>query len=103
MKIIDNGQIFFLVKGDSEVRGSSPKIPVQRGIWTINFDGSGLWQITGPDQIAALLGVTADSAGPAAGCLDISSNGSRMVFAVYTEKGLFILGANTDGSELHEL
>lgn len=102
MKIIDNGQVFFMVKGDTEVQGSSPKIPVQRGIWTINFDGSGLRQIAGPDQIAALLGVAADSVSPAAGCFDLSSDGSRMVFAVYTEKRLCILGANSDGSGLHE-
>jgi hypothetical protein len=62
-----------------------------------------LTSIAGPDKIAALLGVSADSVTPTnAGLLYLSSDGSRIVFSVSSEKGKHILGINSDGTGLRE-
>ena len=104
-RINNNGQIYFRLDGDTNVRGSSPPITVKRGIWRINFDGSGLTQIVSADQVASLLGVSADSIG-FPGCfqfgLDLTPDNSRIVFVASSSKGSHIIGANSDGSGLRE-
>jgi hypothetical protein len=101
-KITDSGQVYFLAWGIVKI-GTDPDIPVTRGLWKVNFDGTGLTSIAGPDKIAALLGVSADSVTPTnAGILDLSSDGSRIVFSVSSEKGKHILGINSDGTGLRE-
>ena len=106
-RILNNGQVYFVVANDGSVRGSSPVIPVKRGLWRINFDGSGLTQIIGADQVAKLLSVSSDSVGfygptPSFRGLDISPSTSRIVFSAYSSKGLGIFGVNSDESGLRE-
>lgn len=100
-RITDNGQLYFIVWSDNGIPGSNPYIAVKRGLWTVNFDGSGLIQLAGSDKIAALLGVSADSVVPI-NHLDVSSDGSRIVFDVSSEKGKHILGINSDRTGLRE-
>jgi hypothetical protein len=101
-RITDSGQVYFLAWGDIKI-GTVPDIPVSRGLWKVDFDGTGLTSIAGPEKIAALLGVSADSITPTnAGILDLSSDGSGIVFSVSSEKGKHILGINSDGSGMRE-
>ncbi len=84
-KITDSGQVYFLAWGDVKI-ATDPDIPVTRGLWRVNFDGTGLTSIAGPEKIAALLAVFSDSVTPTnAGILDLSSDGSRIVFSVSSE------------------
>lgn len=96
----NDGQVYLLVYGDTNVRGSSPSIQVKRGLWRVNFDGSGLAQVASSEEIAALLGVSADSLGlqPGYWSLDGSSSGSRFVFPVSSSRGWHIISVSTDGA-----
>jgi hypothetical protein len=78
---------------------------VQRGIWSINSDGTGLRGIVSGLDAAGLLGigdisrVGSDSQFP--GGVDVSFNGSRVVFGVDAgAKGRVALVVNGDGSGL---
>ena len=103
ISITNDGQVYFIVWSDNGIPGSNPYITVKRGLWKINFDGSGLTQIAGPDKIAALLGVSADSVAPDNGVdIGVSSDGSRIVFPAKSEKGKHILGINSEGTGLRE-
>ncbi|MDD4652512.1 MAG: hypothetical protein PHQ34_09810 [Methanothrix sp.] len=101
-KITDSGQVYFLAWGDVKIV-TDPDIHVTRGLWRVDFDGRRLTPIAAFDKIAALLGVSPDSVTPTnAGILDLSSEGSRIVFSVSSEKGKHILGINSDGTGLKE-
>lgn len=104
----DGTKVVFRVHRDTSVRGSAPSRPIQRGIWIINADGSGLRQIVGPRQLVALGLPPTDFVGSGEATLDASTDGSRLVFATYHDpkdagagQGLFAV--NLDGSGLHEL
>lgn len=115
MRISGDGRaVFFRVYRDTTIRNTSPSQPIERGIYRINPDGSDLRQIVGPDQMATLFGVAPDQApffGASSG-LDVSQDGSRVVFASTStdtdpatggtaREALFAV--NGDGSELHRL
>jgi hypothetical protein len=85
-------------------------VPVQRGVWVINADGSGRQQVVSPAQMEAL-GIPPN---PAFGgnsnppVLAASTDGSQIVFAASNDpqsagfgQGLF--GVNLDGTGLHDL
>src|SRR5438552_7915174 len=57
----DGRRVFFLLDRDGNIMGGPKSIPVQRGLYVINADGSGLRQIVGPNALASLFGTTADS------------------------------------------
>jgi|GEM_PF-641641 len=105
----DGTKIFFRVYRDTFLNGSSQAIP--RGIWVINYDGTGLRQIVGVNQMATVLGVTPATV-PLFGSIDarpvdVSADGSCIVFSMLDApvsggagQGLF--GVNLDGSGLHD-
>jgi len=107
----DKKRIFFLLARDAVYRGTSTGI--QRGLYVMNGDGSSLRQIVGPAAIAGLLGAaTVDnmspefSSGSSARALDVSADGSHIVFAARKNAGGTtggIFGVNLDGSNLHQL
>lgn len=104
----DGSKVFFQVRADTAFRrdASSPAINMQRGVWRINADGSGLQQVAGPDRVATVVGRTADKIftfdtnGPALG---VSSDGARIVFGTHIggEDALFACGG--DGGSLRRL
>ncbi|MBA2445847.1 MAG: PD40 domain-containing protein [Nocardioidaceae bacterium] len=107
----DGSTVVFRIYRDTTIRGTSPSQPIQRGIYAINPDGSGLRQLAGPNNIAPVLGVTPDQAGFFGGSsgLDVSANGARIVFTMFVPavagggsgEGLFAV--NSDGSGARKL
>jgi hypothetical protein len=81
----DGTKVFFRMARGAGIPGSSPPQRLERGVWVINADGSGLRQIVGPTQMAPVLGVAAAdvsqfaSNGPG---LDVSMDGSHIVFGM---------------------
>src|SRR5207247_5002669 len=81
----DGSKVFFELGRDATVRGTNPSVRMERGIWVINSDGSGLRQVVGPSQVAAVLGMTADKVFPfrtnGRPGVSASADGSRVVFS----------------------
>jgi hypothetical protein len=102
----DGSKVFFELGRDTSIRGTNPSVRMERGIWAINADGSGLRQVVGPSQVAGLLGISADKVFPfrtnGRQSLEASADGSRLVFSTAAD-GERIFGANSDGSGLHQL
>lgn len=103
----DGGKVFFIVARDRCIRDSMPCIPVPRGVWMIDANGSGLQQIVGAAQMEAL-GIPAPAAFGVS-VLSVSADGSQIVFGAFSEpvpnsggfgQGLF--GVDVDGSDLHD-
>ncbi len=109
----DGGRIFFLVDRDAAIVGGSQSTGIQRGLYMMPVDGSGLVQLVGPDAVAALFGSTAsnyytpeftDTGNAANHTLGVSADGSRIVFGARKVGGNgpdAIFGVNGDGSGLH--
>jgi hypothetical protein len=108
----DGSRIVFRIYRDTSIRDTAPAQPIERGIYVINADGSGLRQIVAPSQLAALLGVSVEQAPFFGGSwgLDVSRDGSRVVFVSYAEidpgtgsprEALFAV--NGDGAGLRRL
>ena len=108
----DGRRVFFLVDRDSSILGGPKPVPIQRGLYVINSDGSGMRQIVGPDAVASLFGETASSYyipqfaadGTPDYMLGVTSDGAHIVFGAEkvggrTPAGIF--GVNLDGSGLH--
>jgi hypothetical protein len=77
----DGLQIFLLVRRDA----ASGAMPIERGLWTMNADGSGLHQVVGPTQVAGVVGTTADKVFPFAVCgvsMVASADGKHIALAV---------------------
>jgi uncharacterized protein (TIGR03437 family) len=109
----DGARVFFLVSRDGAVLGAQKSVFLQRGLYVINTDGSGMRQIVGPDAVATLFGTTASSnyipafndtenvGNPALG---VTTDGKRIVFGATKNAGAgadAIFGVNLDGSGLH--
>ena len=107
----DGRTIVFRIYRDTTVRGTSPSESIQRGIFAINPDGSGLRQLVGPDDIASISGVSPDQAGffGASSGVDVSANGAQIVFAMFVpavaggDSGEGLFGVTFDGSRLRKL
>jgi uncharacterized protein (TIGR03437 family) len=109
----DGRRVFFLVDRDGNLLGSTDSTPVQRGLYVINADGSGLRQIVGPNAVAALFGTAPAGritpeftvAGNAPNhSLGVVQDGTRIVFGARKAAGSgpdAIFGVNLDGSGLH--
>jgi uncharacterized protein (TIGR03437 family) len=109
----DGGRIFFLVDRDASIIGGAQSAGIQRGLYMMPVDGSGMVQIVGPDAVAALFGETAsnyytpgfsDSENAPNHTLGVSADGTRIVFGAQQVSGGgpdAIFGVNGDGSELH--
>jgi uncharacterized protein (TIGR03437 family) len=109
----DGLRVFFLLDRDGHFAGSSGTGPVQRGLYVINSDGSGLRQIVGPNQVGALFGTkVTDSISPQFAItgnapnhtLGVTRDGARIAFGAQKFAGNgpdAIFGVNLDGSGLH--
>jgi uncharacterized protein (TIGR03437 family) len=109
----DGGRVFFLVDRDGAILGPTPEPPIQRGLYVINIDGSGMHQIVGPDQIASLFGEAStsyyipsftDTGNFANHTLSVTADGTQIVFGGQKVGGAgpdAIFGVNLDGSGLH--
>lgn len=110
----DGRRVFFLIDRDGNITSNGRAVtPIQRGLYVINADGSGLRQIVGPNAVAALFGAAADPhispeftvTGNAPNhSLGVTSDGKRIVFGAKKVAGNgpdAIFGVNLDGSGLH--
>ena len=97
-------RMVFMLGRDAAVVGSGETLV--RGVYVMNVDGSGLQLVVGPDQLAPLAATTADQIGmlrlqPLA--LDISDDGSRIVFGAYIGGPQAVFAASIDGTGLVQL
>lgn len=103
----DGSKVFVNVSSDARIQGSGDLI--ERGVYSINLDSSGLQQVVGPASIAGLLGIAASDVrfdgftrGPV---VDVSFDGARFVFVAKTtqtgERHVFT--ANGDGSGVRRI
>ncbi len=104
----DGSLVFFRVYRDTSIRESSPTQAIERGLWVINADGTGLRQIVSPEQLVALGLPPTDFFGSNSATIDASTDGSHVIFGAFHDpkdaglgQGLF--GVNLDGSGLSEL
>ncbi len=107
----DGRRVFFLVGRDTMIAGGPKPVPLQRGLYVMNSDGSGMRQIVGPNEIAALFGMTAssyyipsftDNGNAPNHTLSVSTDGAHIVFGATKANGTEgIFGVNLDGSGLH--
>ena len=94
----------FMLGRDAGVVGSGEVLV--RGVYVMNVDGSGLQLVVGPDQLAPMAATTADQIGMLrlqTQALDISDDGSRIVFGAYIAGPQAVFAANSDGSGLVQL
>jgi hypothetical protein len=107
LRVSSNGRmVFFLVDGDTSVVGTNQRL--ERGLYTINADGSGLRMIAGAAAIAQTLGVPpADVRGLRSSsrgwALDVSEDDRRLVFIVQSLGQEYALVVNADGSGLRKV
>jgi hypothetical protein len=108
LRVSGDGQtVVFRVYRDAPIHGGGT---LERGLYAIDADGSDLRQVVGPAEIAPVLGIPVDQVpffGASFG-LDVSADGSRIVFGMYIEpqpggegQGLFAVAG--DGSGLRNL
>jgi hypothetical protein len=104
IRISPTGDKVFFINRRGDASASDPT--TERGLYVINTDGSGLRQVAGPSAVATLLGLTPDKVFPFATngwSLDVSSDGTKIVFGVATPNGEQILGVNADGTGLRSV
>ena len=96
-------KVFFIHRrGDA----SASDTTTERGLYVINTDGSGLKQVAGPKAVASLLGITADKVFPFATngwSLDVSADGTKLVFGLAAPGGERIFTVNADGTGLRQV
>jgi uncharacterized protein (TIGR03437 family) len=109
----DGNWVFFMVDRDAGIVGGPHEVGIQRGLYVMGTDGSGMRQIVGPDAIAALFGETAssyyipgfnDTGNIPTRTLSVTTDGARIVFGAQKVSGGgpdAIFGVNLDGSGLH--
>ncbi|HEY7031623.1 MAG TPA: hypothetical protein VH482_09865 [Thermomicrobiales bacterium] len=103
----DGTRVFFRVYRDTAIRGSSPSQPVERGLYVVNADGSGLRQIVGPSDMEALGLPPTDFFGSNSKTIDASTDGSHLIFGAYNDpksagEGNGLFGVDLDGSGLRD-
>lgn len=93
-------KVFFINRRTTSA--TDPK--AERGVYVINADGTGLAQIAGPSTLAKI-GVTVDPNVFATNgwSLDVSADGSKVVFGTASTGGERIFAVNSDGTGLKQL
>ncbi len=81
----DGSKVFFRVYRNTFILGSDPPVPVERGVWVINADGSGLRQLVSPAQMEALGIPPTDFFGSAGEVLASSTDGASIVFGAFND------------------
>lgn len=97
-------RIGFILARDTALAGSSEALP--SGIYLVNGDGSDLRLVAGAEQIAAAAGLTADQIAMlrlASQALDLSDDGSKLVFGSWVGPEQWVFSVNADGSGLTQL
>ncbi len=79
----DGSKAFFNIYTDANIAGGGGSI--ERGLYSINLDGTGLTQLAGPATVAGLLGINAADVGPFYGgsngpSIDVSYDGTEVIF-----------------------
>ncbi len=102
----DGSRVFWIVARDTFSGGQNTP-PIPRGIYAANLVGpAGAGPVITREQIASVVGASLDSFSlPRVQDigLDVSADGSRLVFAVLTSTGPRVVAGNTDGTGLHVL
>jgi hypothetical protein len=106
----DGSTIVFRIYRDTTIRNTTPSQPLERGVYAVNADGSGLRQLAGPTQMAPLLGVAPADVPffSAIAGVDIATNGGQITFGTLIApaaggEGQGLFAVNGDGSGLHQL
>jgi hypothetical protein len=97
-------RVFFLLARDTAPVGDQAIL--QRGLYVVEADGSGLRQIVGPDQLAGLAGVVPDQIQMLrlhTSAMDVSGDGANLVFGAYVGAQQAVFAVNADGGNLREL
>jgi len=110
----DGRRIFFLLDRDGNIYNGTHGTFIQRGLYVMNADGSGMRQIVGPAALAALFGTSANnslspeftvtSQNAINQSLSVTQDGAHIVFGAnkFAQNGPgAIFGVNLDGSGLH--
>jgi uncharacterized protein (TIGR03437 family) len=111
----DGRRIFFLLDRDGSIYSGTHGTFIQRGLYVMNTDGSGMRQIVGPAAIAALFGTTTpidhispeftvSSQNAINQSLGVTQDGAHIVFGANKVAGNgpgAIFGVNLDGNGLH--
>lgn len=84
----DGNKVFFCVYTNSTIAGGGGAI--ERGVYSINPDGTGLTQVVGPAEVATSLGIPVADVGPFYGgsngpAIDVSHDGAEIVFMAKNE------------------
>lgn len=79
----DGSKAFFNIYTNANIASGGG--PIERGVYSINLDGTGLTQVVGPADVAAVLGVSASDIGTFYGgsngpSIDVSYDGTEVVF-----------------------
>jgi hypothetical protein len=100
----DGNRVFFILGRDTQLAESTEVL--ERGIYSVDADGEGPRQVVGPSDIAELLGVAADTIGVGrlyTQALDISADGSKIIFSAYTGAEMAVFTAQGNGEGLSQL
>ena len=104
IRISSAGDKVYFINRTGSASTSDPT--TERGLYVINADGTGLKQIAGPTAVGTLFGITADQVFPfddSGWSLDVSADGTKLVFGVSTPAGERLMAVGADGSGLHQL
>jgi hypothetical protein len=101
----DGSKVIFANSYDDNLtlNGSTP---LKAGIYEIKLDGTGLAAIANTATISAVLGLSPGNIRGIGGLngMDVSSNGSRIVFRTsFAFSGEYLMGVNGDGLGLHKI
>ncbi|MBM3495041.1 MAG: hypothetical protein FJX72_12090 [Armatimonadetes bacterium] len=108
VRLSHNGRLLYVqLMAPAPLAGSNA--PLDRGIYVVNSDGSGLRQLVGTAAIAGALGIppadvgSVSAASGMTGGMDLSEDGRRLVFGAHTRGADHVFAVNTDGSGLHRV
>ena len=100
-RITGSGTKIYFVNSRGDASTTDPG--AERGVYSINPDGTGLFEVAGAASVAKLLGVTTATVGNFTGTgpsLSISADGSRIVFTAQVGSQQSIFAVNSTGSGL---
>ena len=106
----DGGMVFFLSARGMDIGPAANQTQYLRGLYAINTDGSNFHLVAGPNEVAKLQGVTPNDVGyndfqlaTSTGSIDVSENGSRVVFGCFVKSASVVFGCDSNGGKLHSI